>query len=155
MEREDIAKELTGLPRVVEVIAKKVDDERQQQEIAAAAEKQAGRSTGPVDRHAQHAQGPEAVDRPVDRNSLTGSAQLSVVFGRPTGRPRWRSVDQPVDRQSGLGSAVTEIWVFKAVVNFLGLCACEKDFAGNLLHSKRLLAIVNIFLVINLSIGAP
>ena len=29
MEREDIAKELTGLPRVVEVIAKEVDDERQ------------------------------------------------------------------------------------------------------------------------------
>ena len=83
------------------MIAKEVDDERQkgqQQEIAAAAEKQAGRSTGPVDRHAQHAQGPEAVDRPVDRSSLTGSAQLSVVFGRP----RWRSVDQPVDRQSGL-----------------------------------------------------
>ena len=85
------------------------DDERkrgQQQEIAEAAEKQAGRSTGqvgPVDRHAQHARGPDAVDRPVDRNSLTVSAQLSVVFGRPTGRPRWRSVDQPVDRQSGLG----------------------------------------------------
>ena len=28
LEREDIAKELTGLPRVVEVIAKEVDDER-------------------------------------------------------------------------------------------------------------------------------
>ena len=54
---------------------------------AAAAEKQAGRSTGPVDRHAQHAQGPEAVDRPVDRNFLTVSAKLSVKFGRPTGRP--------------------------------------------------------------------
>ena len=37
-------------------IAKEVDDERQM-ETAAAAEKQAGRSTGPVDRHAQHAQG--------------------------------------------------------------------------------------------------
>ena len=48
------------MPRVVEVIAMEVDDERkreQQQEIAAAAKKQAGRSTGPVDRHAQHAQG--------------------------------------------------------------------------------------------------
>ena len=61
LEREDIVKELTGLSRVVEVITKEVDDERQrgqqQQEIAATAEKQAGRSTGPVDRHAQHAQG--------------------------------------------------------------------------------------------------
>jgi len=45
---------------VLSKIVKEVDDERQrgqQQEIAAAAEKQAGRSTGSVDRHAQHAQG--------------------------------------------------------------------------------------------------
>ena len=71
------------------MIAEEVDDEdegKQQQKKAAAAE-QAGRSTGPVDRHAQHAQGPEAVDRPIDRNTLTVSAQLSVVFGRPAGRP--------------------------------------------------------------------
>ena len=82
------------------MIAKEVDDEdegRQQQEIAAA-EKQAGRSTGPVDRHAQHAQGLEAVDRPVDRNTLTVSVQLSVGFGRPTGRPGKRSVGRrPTD----------------------------------------------------------
>ena len=42
------------------MIAEEVDDEdegKQQQETAAAAENQAGRSTGPVDRHAQHAQG--------------------------------------------------------------------------------------------------
>ena len=61
LEREDITKELTGLPLTgLPKIAREVDDERQrgqQQEIAAAAENQAGRSTGPVDRHAQHARG--------------------------------------------------------------------------------------------------
>ena len=56
LEGEDIAKELSGLPR-------EVDDKRQkgqQKETAAAAEK-IGRSVDragvPVDRHAQHAQG--------------------------------------------------------------------------------------------------
>ena len=72
------------------MIAEEVDDEdegKQQQKISQQQQVQIGRSTGPVDRHAQHAQGSEAVDRPVDRNSLTVSAQLSVVFRRPTGRP--------------------------------------------------------------------
>ena len=79
MEREDITKELTGvpltgLPSVVED-RREVDDERQrgqQQEIAAAAEIRQGRSTGPVDRHAQHARGLRSVDRPVDRQSGLG-----------------------------------------------------------------------------------
>ena len=61
------------------MIAEEVDDEdegKQQQKKAAAAE-QAQRSTGPVDRRAQHARGWSSVDRPVDRlkvpNSLLGT----------------------------------------------------------------------------------
>ena len=95
--------------------------------IAAIAENQAGRSTGPVDRHARHAQGSEAVDRPVDRNTLTVSVQLSVVFGRPTGRPEWRSVDQPVDRQSGLGeNLLFRKSGYLRLLLILGFSACEK-----------------------------
>jgi len=68
---------------VVEVIAEKVDDEKaketaaekqQQQETGSAVDRPGRppavselRSTGPVDRRAQHAQGQRAVDRPVDR----------------------------------------------------------------------------------------
>ena len=58
MEREDIAKEWSGLPRVVEVIAKEVDNERQrrqQQKIAAAAEnRQVGRPARSTDMHNMH-----------------------------------------------------------------------------------------------------
>ena len=65
LEREIIAEEFdNGLPRVVEMIAKEVDDERrreQQQEIAAAVE---NRLVG----HAQRAQDQKAVDQPVDRS---------------------------------------------------------------------------------------
>ena len=95
LERENIAKEVDMDSRgVVEVIAKEVDDERrrkQQQKIAAAAgNRLVGRpvrSTGPVDRRAQHAQGQRAVDRPVDRHCLTVNAQLSVGHPvRSTGR---------------------------------------------------------------------
>ena len=49
-----------------------------------------GRSTA----HAQRAQCQRPVDRPVDRTVWLNRAQLSVVFGRPAGRPRWRSVDR-------------------------------------------------------------
>ena len=78
---------------------------------AAAAEKQAGRSTGPVDRHAQHAQGHRRSTGPVDRNTLTVRAKLSVNFGRPTGRPERRSVDQIGRPTVGFGrkSAVPQI----------------------------------------------
>ena len=109
LEREIIIKEDSR--EVVEVIAKELDDERRrkQQKKKAAAAEQACRSIGPVDRRAQRAQDQRAVDRPVDRNTLTVSAQLSVVCGRPAGRPGWMSVDRPVDRQSGLG----EILLFR------------------------------------------
>ena len=56
------------------MIAKEVDDEKAKEtaaEIATAAGNRLAvselRSTGPVDRRAQHAQGQRAVDRPVDR----------------------------------------------------------------------------------------
>ena len=58
----------------VEEIAKEIDDGRQsgqQQKIAAAAE--SGR--GPVDRHAQHAQGLRRSTGPVDRKTLTVMSQ--------------------------------------------------------------------------------
>ena len=102
LEREDIAKELSGLPRVVEVIAKEVDDERQreqQQEIAAAAENQAGRSTG----HAQHARGLRRSTGRVNRNSLTVRPELSVEFGRPGG-----STEVEVGRPAG--STDSRVW---------------------------------------------
>ena len=59
----------------VEEIAKEADDGRQseqQQKIAAAAE--SGR-VGPVDRHAQHAQGLRRSTGPVDRKTLTVKSQ--------------------------------------------------------------------------------
>ena len=53
LEREIIAEEFdNGLPRVVEMIAKEVDDERRKRTAAgnsSSSRKQAGRSTGPVD----------------------------------------------------------------------------------------------------------
>ena len=70
-----------------------VYDERQRnsgQEKAAAAENDRGRSTGPVDRRAQHAQELERSTGPVDRRALTDKTQLSGFFGRPsrsTGSP--------------------------------------------------------------------
>ena len=72
---------------VVEVIAKEVDDGKAKEttaENSSSSRKQVGRSTGPVDRRAQHAQGQRAVDRPVDRHCLTVNAQLSV--GHPVDR---------------------------------------------------------------------
>ena len=58
LEREDIAKEWSGLQRVVEVIAKEVDNERQrrqQQKIAAAVEnRQVGRPARSTDMHNMH-----------------------------------------------------------------------------------------------------
>ena len=81
----------------VEEIAKEVDDGRQsgqQQKIAAAAE--SGRA-GPVDRHAQHAQGLRRSTGPVDRKTLTVRPELSVKFGRPGG-----STGEEVGRPSRL-----------------------------------------------------
>ena len=93
------------------MIAEEVDDEdegKQQQKKAAAAE-QVQRSTGPVDRTCTTCTGSESGRPPGRPKCLTVSAQLSVVFGRPTGRPT-----------VGFGrkSAVPEIWVFKGFYCF-------------------------------------
>ena len=67
--REIIIKE--DSQEVVEVIAKEIDDERRKRTAAgnsSSSRKQVGRSTGPVDRHAQRAQDQKAVDRSVDRS---------------------------------------------------------------------------------------
>ena len=63
LEREIIAEKFdNGLPRVVEMIVKEVDDEGER-------EQQQQQKTGwSVDRHAQRAQDQKAVDRPVDRS---------------------------------------------------------------------------------------
>ena len=52
--------------------------------------KDRGRSTGPVDRRARHAQELERSTGPVDRRAMTDKPQLSGCIGRPA-----RSTDNP------------------------------------------------------------
>ena len=74
------------------MIAEEVDDEdegKQQQKTSQQQQVQVGRSTGPVDRRAQRAQGKSSVDRPVDRLkvpiSLLGTRSTGGRVGRQAG----------------------------------------------------------------------
>ena len=141
----------------VEEIAKEVDDGRQsgqQHKIAAAAESgRVGRPVRSTDMHNMHrALGPvDRPGRPKDPDCKQLNSRLNSV-GR-LGRPEGRSVDPPVDRQSGLGeilllrnSGYLRLLFNSRVCDLES--ACEKVLAKALLHSKRLIAIVRIFLVI-------
>ena len=112
---------------------------------------QKSRSTGPVDRRAQHAQ---SSGRSTDRS--TGELCLQEPNSRVFWVDRW--VDRkrrrgcrstgPVDRQSGLGGKLLLrrfgylrlFWFLGFVSNHKG---CGKRKAASLLHSKRLLASCN------------
>ena len=88
LEREIIAEEFdNGLPRVVEMIAKEVDDERQreqQQEITAAG--LVGRPSRSTDMHSVH----RIRRRSTDRSTAVSDCKCPTLCwppGRPPGRP--------------------------------------------------------------------
>ena len=159
----------------VEEIAKEVDDGRQseQQQKTGSSRIRQGRSTGPVDRRAQHAQSFGRSTGPVDRSALTAGTNSRVFWVDRPGRPEGTDCNQPnsrvfwvdrsgrpeeevgsrstvpVDRQSGfwVKSADPLYEVFKPML-ILGLrITGKRDSKGVLLHSKRPRAIVIIFLI--------
>ena len=142
------------------MIAEEVDDEKTKgtaAENGSSSRKQvAGRPARSTEVHNMHkgmsdrppGRPQEELDQPSGRP--TESTQLSV--GHPVNRPvdRWkRSVDRPVDRQTGRAAICRfgNLLYLKDCCWFLGFVSESWGFAGALLQSKRLLAIVIIFQV--------
>ena len=92
------------------MIAEEVDDEdegKQQQKTSQQQQVQVSRSTGPVDRRAQRAQGKSSVDRPVDRLKVPNS----LLGARSTGG-RGRSTARSTDKRVRAAIAVFETCLY-------------------------------------------